>query len=77
MSRDIAILPRKLEWMLTDRAEDLKWMMSDNATFISFPPLGDQNSMVTVFGDNRVNIQRTIRGLMQLVSCLFFMHLEA
>ncbi len=42
--------------------------MSDNATFIQFPPLGSSTSLITVFGDNRVNIQRTIRSIMQLVS---------
>jgi hypothetical protein len=67
MSRDVSILPRKLEWMITDRTEDLKGIMLDNATFISFPPVGDQTSVITVFGDNRVNIQRTIRCIMQMV----------
>jgi hypothetical protein len=69
MSRDVSILPRKLEWMITDRMEDLKGIMHDNATFISFPPVGEQTSVITVFGDNRVNIQRTIRCIMQMV-CL-------
>ena len=66
-SRDSAILPRKLDWMVTDRAEDLKAIMHDNATFIQFPPLGSSTSLITVFGDHRVNIQRTIRSIMELV----------
>lgn len=69
ISRDTAILPRKLDWMMTDRAEDLKAVMSDNATFIQFPPIGSSTSLITVFGDHRVNIQRTIRSVMQLVRC--------
>ena len=73
MSRDAAILPRKLDWMLTDRMDDLKGIMNDNGTFISFPPLGSQTSMITVFGDNRVNIQRTIRCVMQLVGHLLIL----
>ncbi|KZS96150.1 cytoplasmic protein [Sistotremastrum niveocremeum HHB9708] len=71
ISRDAAILPRKLEWMLTDRMDDLKTIMNDNATFISFPPIGSQTSMITVYGDHRVNIQRTIRSIMQL-ACQFY-----
>lgn len=67
ISRDTAILPRKLDWMVTDRAEDLKSIMSDNATFIQFPPLGSSTSLITVYGDHRVNIQRTVRSIMQLV----------
>ncbi|KAI0296599.1 hypothetical protein BC826DRAFT_1091014 [Russula brevipes] len=71
ISRDTAILPRKLDWMVTDRAEDLKTIMSDNATFIQFPPIGSSTSLITVFGDHRVNIQRTIRSIMQL-ACQFY-----
>lgn len=68
ISRDTAILPRKLDWMVTDRADDLKSIMADNATFIHFPALGSSTSLITVYGDHRVNIQRTIRSIMQLVS---------
>ncbi|KAF9499878.1 hypothetical protein BDN71DRAFT_1410489 [Pleurotus eryngii] len=71
ISRDTAILPRKLDWMVTDRADDLKTIMSDNATFIQFPPLGSSTSLITVFGDHRVNVQRTIRSIMQL-ACQFY-----
>lgn len=67
ISRDAAILPRKLDWMVTDRAEELRTIMSDNATFIQFPPIGSSTSLITVFGDHRVNISRTIRSVMQLV----------
>lgn len=56
--------------MVTDRADDLKSIVSDNATFIHFPPLGSSTSLITVYGDHRVNIQRTIRSIMALVSCL-------
>ncbi|KAJ7655057.1 cytoplasmic protein [Mycena polygramma] len=71
ISRDTAILPRKLDWMVTDRADDLKSIVSDNATFIQFPPLGSSTSLITVYGDHRVNIQRTIRSIMQL-ACHYY-----
>jgi hypothetical protein len=71
ISRDTAILPRKLDWMVTDRPEDLKSIMHDNATFIHFPPLGSSTSLISVYGDHRVNIQRTIRSIMQL-ACQFY-----
>lgn len=53
--------------MVTDRSDDLKTIMSDNGTFIQFPTLGSSTSLISVFGDHRVNIQRTIRSVMQLV----------
>lgn len=71
MSRDTAILPRKLDWMVTDRAEELKSVMSDNATFIQFPAIGSSTSLITVYGDHRVNIQRTIRFIMGL-ACSYY-----
>ncbi|TFK23126.1 cytoplasmic protein [Coprinopsis marcescibilis] len=71
MSRDTAILPRKLDWMVTDHAEELKSVMADNATFIQFPPIGSSTSLITVYGDHRVNIQRTIRSIMQL-ACTYY-----
>ena len=77
MSRDTAILPRKLDWMLTDRMDDLKTIMNDNATFINFPTIGSSTSLITVYGDNKVNISRTIRSVMQLVSLLAFIPLPA
>ncbi|KAH7911222.1 cytoplasmic protein [Hygrophoropsis aurantiaca] len=71
ISKETVIVPRKLDWMVLDRAEDLKSIMSDNATFIQFPPIGSLTSVVTVFGDQRVNIQRTIRSIMQL-ACQYY-----
>lgn len=46
--------------------------MSDNGTYLQVPPLGSQASLITVFGDHRVNIERTIRGIMALVSSSVF-----
>lgn len=67
MSKDSTMLPRKMDWMVTERAEDLKALMHDNATYIEFPPVGSSNSLMNVYGDHRVNIQRTVRAVMQLV----------
>ncbi|GAA5975368.1 hypothetical protein JCM5350_006454 [Sporobolomyces pararoseus] len=71
ISRDTAILPRKLDWMLSDRLEDLKQIMNDNGTFINFPPLGSQASLISVYGDHRVNIERSIRAIMGLACQLY------
>ncbi|CEH14290.1 Vigilin [Ceraceosorus bombacis] len=68
ISRDTAVLPRKVDWMLMERLEELKSAMLDNGTFINFPMLGGQASVISVFGDNRVSIERTIRSVMSLTS---------
>ncbi|KZT74830.1 cytoplasmic protein [Daedalea quercina L-15889] len=71
MSKDSAMLPRKIDWMVTERTDDLKALMHDNATYIEFPAIGSSNSLITVYGDHRVNIHRTIRAVMQL-TCQFY-----
>ncbi|WWD20688.1 hypothetical protein CI109_105164 [Kwoniella shandongensis] len=71
ISRDTAILPRKLDWLLTERLEEVKNIMNDNGTYIQVPSVGSQASLITVFGDHRVNIERTIRSVMAL-ACQFY-----
>ncbi|WVF68055.1 hypothetical protein IAT40_002818 [Kwoniella sp. CBS 6097] len=71
ISRDTAILPRKLDWLLTERLEEVKGIMNDNGTYIQVPSVGSQASLITVFGDHRVNIERTIRSIMGL-ACQFY-----
>lgn len=68
ISRDTAVLPRKLDWMLLERMDDLKSIVMDNGSFINFPAIGSQSSILTVYGDNRVSIERTIRAVMALAS---------
>jgi hypothetical protein len=53
--------------MLTERLEEIKTIMADNGTFVAFPPIGSQASLISVFGDQRVTIERTIRSIMVLV----------
>ncbi|KAF9412863.1 hypothetical protein BGZ94_000905 [Podila epigama] len=69
-TRQVNVATRKLEWMLTNHREKLRAIMLDNATFIAFPPLGTTNPIIFVYGETRVNVERTIRMVMQL-SCLF------
>lgn len=70
ISRDSAMLPRKLDWLLSssDRVEQVKTIMFDNGTFINLPMIGSQASLISVYGDHRTNIERTLRAIMRLVS---------
>jgi len=75
ISRDTAILPRKLDWFLSlnngsnhDKLDEIQKIMFDNGTFINFPMIGSQASLISVYGDHRVNIERTLRAIMKLVS---------
>lgn len=65
--QDAILQPRKLDWLVSDRVDDIIAIMNDNATFIRFPTLGSSTSIITVYGDHAVNVSRTIRSIMQLV----------
>ncbi|WVN89687.1 uncharacterized protein L203_104917 [Cryptococcus depauperatus CBS 7841] len=71
ISRDTPILPRKLDWLLTEKIDEIRTIMNDNGTYIQVPSVGSQASLITVFGDHRVNIERTIRSVMAL-ACQFY-----
>lgn len=67
-TRTVNIAARKLDWMLLNHREKLRAIMSDNASFIAFPPLGGTYPTIFVYGQSSVNVERTIRTVMQLVS---------
>ncbi|KAF9992653.1 hypothetical protein BGZ79_002818 [Entomortierella chlamydospora] len=69
-TRQVNIATRKLDWMLLNHREKLRSIMIDNATFIAFPPLGGTHPTISVYGESSVNVERTIRTVMQL-SCHF------
>ncbi|KAF9913752.1 hypothetical protein BX616_009645 [Lobosporangium transversale] len=69
-TRQVNIATRKLDWMMLNHREKLRGIMIDNATFIAFPPLGGTHFTISVYGESNVNVERTIRTVMQL-SCHF------
>ncbi|KAG0248904.1 hypothetical protein BG011_009799 [Mortierella polycephala] len=69
-TRSVDISTCKLDWMVLNHREKLRSIMIDNASFIAFPPLGGTHPTIYVFGESSVNVERTIRTVMQL-SCHF------
>ncbi|KAI8602538.1 hypothetical protein EDD21DRAFT_70891 [Dissophora ornata] len=67
-TRQVNIASRKLDWMLLNHRDKLRTIMIDNASFIAFPPLGASHPIIFVYGELRVNVERTIRTVMQLSS---------
>lgn len=68
LSREMAILPRKLDWMLSERLDTVHAIAYDNGTTVVFPVVGSQASALAVLGDNRVAVERTTRALMALAA---------
>lgn len=66
-SRQVPLVGRKADWLLTDHLDDLRQIMIDNATYIRMPPLGTPMVTMTVLG-NVSAIERSIRAIMQLLT---------
>ncbi|WFD31054.1 hypothetical protein MSPP1_002085 [Malassezia sp. CBS 17886] len=74
LSRQVALMPRKVDWLLRERLEALRACMLDNSTYLELPVIGSQHGQVTVFGTSRVDVERSIRTLMQLVAPFCIAH---
>ncbi|CEG62961.1 hypothetical protein RMATCC62417_00185 [Rhizopus microsporus] len=77
--KEAVLHPRKLDWMLLHKRNDLRKIMRDNASFIHFPKMGTGSNLVTVYAENQVNVERTLRSLHHLAcgvyeACFYFNH---
>ncbi|CAO3593383.1 unnamed protein product [Absidia cylindrospora] len=76
--KDSNLDARKLDWMQVHRRNDICQIMHDNGSFIDFPPHGSKSSVVTVYAENRVNAERTLRSInflaCQIYEACFYFH---
>ncbi|KAI9319971.1 hypothetical protein BX666DRAFT_2025001 [Dichotomocladium elegans] len=59
--------PRKLDWSIQHQQDQLRKIMKDNGSFVAFPALGSGSNTVTVYAENRINAERTLRSLNYLI----------
>ncbi|KAJ3213275.1 hypothetical protein HK099_007479 [Clydaea vesicula] len=71
LARTVVCLSRKLDWLVLNHKEKLKKIMSDNATVLILPKLGGSSNTLTVIGDERIFVERSIRMLMIFI-CGFY-----
>jgi hypothetical protein len=71
MTKNVTFLPKKLDWFLLSKKEELLKIMIQNGTYIHLPTFGNNTNLVTIFGCDEVYIERTIRCLM-LLACEFY-----
>lgn len=69
----VQLLPLKLDWLLLERREDLRALMYDNSSYLELPAIGRQDSRVAIYGLSRVDVERSVRTLMQLVAPYYSM----
>ena len=70
MSKDVVLHGSKIDWIITEKLEKLRDIMDEDATFINLPPLGSENTVITVSGTTLPLIERSIRRMNKLVSPL-------
>lgn len=63
--------PRKRDWLLLYKKQELTKIMRDNGSFISFPAFGSEKSQIQVYAENNVHVERTLRSLNYLTSHIF------
>jgi hypothetical protein len=79
--KDAVLHPRKLDWMLIHRRNEIRKIMRDNGSFVSFPKPSTGGNLVTVYAESRVNAERTLRCLHFLAcgiyeACFYINHLR-
>lgn len=67
MSKDVVLHGSKIDWIITEKLEKLREIMDEDATFINLPPLGSDNTVITVSGVTLPLIERSIRRMNKLV----------
>lgn len=64
--KNATLAPRKIDFLLMERLDEVKKIMEQNGTFVQFPILGCQTGCIRVQGIETLHIERTIRSLMTL-----------
>src|SRR5271169_662016 len=67
MSKDVVLHGSKIDWIITEKLEKLRDIMNEDATFINLPPLGSENTVISVSGTTLPLIERSIRRMNKLV----------
>ena len=66
--KDVTLPSAKMDSILLTRLEKLRKILEANGTYIMFPPLASQRTMVRIQGGEGLPVERTVRELMSLVS---------
>jgi hypothetical protein len=66
--KPVLVTETKLDAIMLERLDKLRKIIENNATYILMPPLGMQHGQVRVQGTEVLNVERTVRELMALVS---------
>ncbi|CAO3630340.1 unnamed protein product [Mucor hiemalis] len=69
--KDSVMDARKIDWILLHKRIELRKIMKDNGSYLKFPVLGSGENKVSIYAENRINVERSIRLLNYLTSNIY------
>lgn len=66
--KDAHVTAAKIDSILLTRMDKVRSIMETNGTFIQFPALASQRSMIRIQGIDGLQVERTLKDLMLMVS---------
>lgn len=67
-AKDVAITDTKIDDILLGRLDKVRKIMEMNGSYVLFPQVGRKHGLVRVQGTDILNVERTVREVMALVS---------
>lgn len=71
--KDANISAAKIDSILLSRLDKVRKIMEMNGTFIQFPALASQRTMIRIQGVEGLHVERTVRDVMALVRCAWIL----
>jgi len=66
--KDVVITTTKVDYILLERLDKIKKIVEHNGSYVLLPPLGNHTGMLRVQATDILNVERTVKEIMSLVS---------
>jgi hypothetical protein len=66
--KNVIVTETKIDSIILERLDKVRKIMESNGSYVIFPSLGTQRGVIRVQGTDVLNVERTVRELMALVS---------
>lgn len=66
--KDVAITTSKVDYILLERLDKIRKIIEQNGSYVLLPPLGNHSGVLRVQATDILNVERTVREIMALVS---------
>jgi hypothetical protein len=64
--RDVAVLPRKCDWLLLFKRNEVRNIMFENGTAVVFPAPGSADGFLSIYGEESFYLQQTCEAIMKI-----------